>query len=208
MSDNLADLELFNAINDLGDMSPDKIKRFYQMKDIIKFAQLKSENRGVKQAELAKKMGTSKSSLQRTRKDLNLSSFYRHDVPVKTKKPVKLTTDEISVLKSSNLTTEEQERLTQYVSKETQKELEKQARAENHKTTMRDLKTKAVELISEGRSRPITTAKQMKSRRGKTVVNPVAGDGIESDYIDKVLRSAPKDDFDTEKFLAEKNSTY
>ena len=49
MDDTLSDLDLFKNINELGDMTPDKIRRFYQMKDMIKFAQLKSDNRGLRQ---------------------------------------------------------------------------------------------------------------------------------------------------------------
>jgi hypothetical protein len=49
----------------------------------------------MKQNDLCKMMGTSKSVLQRTRKDLGMSSLYRHDVPIKSSKPIELTSDEI-----------------------------------------------------------------------------------------------------------------
>jgi hypothetical protein len=189
------DLDLFKSINELGDMSPEKIRRFYQLKDMIKFAQHKSENKKVKQDQLAKMMGTSKSILQRTRKDLNLPSFYRHDTPTNTKKPVELSEIEISTLRSANLSDAEKERLNQYTTKQKQKEMEKQTVEGNHRVTLRDLKNRCIELYDNTPtvSKPIK-GKTITTSRNKTAkheVNPSAGSlekpVIDGDYLDNLL---------------------
>src|SRR5438093_11635710 len=91
-------ISLLEKIDNLSTMDPNSIKKVFQLNQMLDFATLKSENPRMKQDELCKLMNTSKSVLQRTRKDLNMSSFYRHDVPIKSSKPVELTNDEIQEL--------------------------------------------------------------------------------------------------------------
>ncbi len=74
---------------------PSTLKKVFQMNTMVQFATLKSENPNLPQTQLANKMGISKSTLYRTQLDLNMPSFYRHEVQLKTNKPVELTTDDI-----------------------------------------------------------------------------------------------------------------
>ncbi len=163
-------------------------------------------------------MGTSKSTLQRTRRDLGMNSFYRHNVPLKTKKPVELSTDEILTLKDSKITSEEQVRLDKYLNKQTQKELEKQKKDENRKTTMRDLKNKDNEIIT---SRVVNELKtEIKPKKKKWRVNdnnknndmykPAGWEGQrQQQKIDnKSLYNAGGIDDDVLKFMKEKNENF
>ncbi len=73
-----------------------------------------------------------------------MTSFYRHTVPLKTKKPVELTRDDILTLKESHgLSPKEQVRLYNYLAKETKQVIEKVKKHENRKITVRDLKNES-----------------------------------------------------------------
>jgi transcriptional regulator with XRE-family HTH domain len=145
------------------------LKKVTQMNTMVQFVTLKSENPNLTQTQLAKKMGVSKSTLYRTQKDLGMPSFYRYDVPMKTKKAVELTTEEILTLQESeDLSEAESERLNKYLQKNTERELMKTKKQENKKTTVRELKSKANEILS---SRVIEELKTDKRTNKKTEKN-------------------------------------
>jgi hypothetical protein len=52
------------------------------MKKVLVFVQAKEEHPEPKKPQLCKMIGISDSSLKRIMKDLNMKSFYRHEVPV------------------------------------------------------------------------------------------------------------------------------
>jgi hypothetical protein len=65
---------------------PDDIRKNILMKRILLFAQAKEEHPELTKLQLCKLIGISDSSLKRIMKDLNIKSFYRHEVPVNRKK--------------------------------------------------------------------------------------------------------------------------
>jgi hypothetical protein len=162
--DIIQNIALLEKIDSVANMDPNSIKKVFQLNQMLEFATLKSQNPRMKQADLCKQMGTSKSVLQRTRKDLGMSSLYRHDVPLKTKKPVELTTDEILTLKESDdLTPEQEERLDKYLAYHTQREKATQSKEGKRKPTLRDLKSKANEILSS------TVVDELKTKGGNGV---------------------------------------
>ena len=56
------------------------------MKKVLVFVQAKEEHPELTKPQLCKMIGISDSSLKRIMKDLNMKSFYRHEVPVNRKK--------------------------------------------------------------------------------------------------------------------------
>jgi hypothetical protein len=55
------------------------------MKKVLMFVQAKEEHPGLTKPQLCKMIGISDSSLKRIMKDLNMKSFYHHEVPVNRK---------------------------------------------------------------------------------------------------------------------------
>jgi hypothetical protein len=56
------------------------------MKKVLVFVQAKEEHPELTKPQICKMIGISDSSLKRIMKDLNMKSFYRHEVPVNRKK--------------------------------------------------------------------------------------------------------------------------
>jgi DNA-directed RNA polymerase specialized sigma subunit len=73
---------LLNSIKYTSSIEPDDIRKNLKMKTVLRFVQAKEENPNLTKDQICKKIGISDSSLKRTMKDLNMKSFYRHDVPV------------------------------------------------------------------------------------------------------------------------------
>jgi hypothetical protein len=58
------------------------------MKKVIVLVQAKEEHPELTKPHLCKMIGISDSNLKRTMKDLNMKSFYRHEVPVNRKRQI------------------------------------------------------------------------------------------------------------------------
>ncbi len=61
------------------------------MKKVLVFVQAKEEHPELTKPQLCKMIGISDSSLKRIMKDLNMKSFYRHEVPVNRKTDLTIT---------------------------------------------------------------------------------------------------------------------
>jgi AraC-like DNA-binding protein len=74
-----------NSIKYTSTIVPDDIRKNMLMKKALVFVQAKEEHPELSIAQLCKMIGISDSSLKRIMKDLNIKSFYRHEVPVNKK---------------------------------------------------------------------------------------------------------------------------
>jgi len=63
---------------------PDDIRKFYRLDVAARFAQAKAEHPDYRKHQLCALIGVSDSYLKRVMKDLDIKSFYRHDIPVNT----------------------------------------------------------------------------------------------------------------------------
>src|SRR6185436_5952619 len=63
---------------------PDDIRKFYRLDVVARFAQAKAEHPDYRKHQLCALIGVSDSYLKRVMKDLDIKSFYRHDIPVNT----------------------------------------------------------------------------------------------------------------------------
>ncbi len=75
-----------NSIKYTSTIVPDDIRKNMLMKKVLVFVQAKKEHPELTKPQLCKMIGISDSSLKRIMKDLNMKSFYRHEVPVNRKK--------------------------------------------------------------------------------------------------------------------------
>ena len=78
-----------NEINKTANMDPISITRFYQLKLMNDFMNVKYQNPKMKQSEIASQIKVSTSSIQRQRNDINMNSPYRinqNSVKKRTKK--------------------------------------------------------------------------------------------------------------------------
>ena len=66
-----------NEINKTSNMDPNLITRFYQLKLMNDFMNVKYQNPKLKQSEIASQLKVSTSSIQRQRNDINMNSPYR-----------------------------------------------------------------------------------------------------------------------------------
>lgn len=69
-------------IDKLEDVNPENIRRMYKLKTMLDFMEAKDQNKKLSQKEICSKLGISKSTLYRTRRDLDMGSLNRYDVPV------------------------------------------------------------------------------------------------------------------------------
>ncbi len=76
----------FNSIKCMSKIMPDDIRKNMLMKKVFIFVQAKEDHPELTKSQLCKMIGISDSSLKRIMKDLNMKSFYRHEVPVNRKK--------------------------------------------------------------------------------------------------------------------------
>lgn len=77
--------EQLNSIKYTSTIVPDDIRKNMLMKKVLVFVQAKEEHPELTKPQICKMIGISDSSLKRIMKDLNMKSFYRHDVPVNKK---------------------------------------------------------------------------------------------------------------------------
>ena len=66
-----------NEINKTSNMDPNLITRFYQLKLMNDFINVKYQNPKLRQSEIASQLKVSTSSIQRQRNDINMNSPYR-----------------------------------------------------------------------------------------------------------------------------------
>ncbi len=75
-----------NSIKCTSTIVPDDIRKNMLMKKVLVFVQEKGKHPELTKPQLCKMIGIPDSSLKRIMKDLNMKSFYRHEVPVNRKK--------------------------------------------------------------------------------------------------------------------------
>ncbi len=75
-----------NSIRYTSTIVPDDIRKNMLMKKVLVFVQAKEEHPELTKPQLCKMIGISDSILKRIMKDLNMKSFYRHEVLVNRKK--------------------------------------------------------------------------------------------------------------------------
>ncbi len=75
-----------NSIMYTSTIVPDNIRKNMLMKKVLAFVHPKEEHPELTKPQLCKMIGISDSNLKRIMKDLNMKSFYRHEVPVNKKK--------------------------------------------------------------------------------------------------------------------------
>ena len=75
-----------SMINDIKDLSIEDIKKLHKFKLMESVFDEKEKNRKLTLPQIAGKLGTSVSSISRTRKDLGLNSLFKYDVPLKNSK--------------------------------------------------------------------------------------------------------------------------
>ena len=76
-------MSFLDEYKNVQDFNPDIFRRFSKLKILDDFTKAKSSNPTLTQDQIAKKIGTSVSTLNRIRQDLQLKSFYSYDVPMK-----------------------------------------------------------------------------------------------------------------------------
>ena len=75
-----------NSIKYTSTIVPDDLRKNMLMKKVLVFVQAKEEHPELTKQHLCKMIGISDSSLKRIMKDLNMKSFYRHEMLVNRKK--------------------------------------------------------------------------------------------------------------------------
>ena len=73
------------SIKQLSELKPDDIRKVHKMMLVENILSERDENPNINLEQIAKKMNVSVSKIQRTRQDLSLPSFFRYDVPMKSK---------------------------------------------------------------------------------------------------------------------------
>ena len=81
-------------INKTANLDPNSITRFYQLKLMNDFMNVKYQNPKMKQCEIASQLKVSTSSIQRQRNDINMNSPYRINQNNVKKRPKKVKIDE------------------------------------------------------------------------------------------------------------------
>ena len=70
-------------------INSDDVRNYHKLSKILEFLKTKQECPNLRKSQICKKLNISESTLRRHMLDLNMSSFYRHDVPAnKPKKKV------------------------------------------------------------------------------------------------------------------------
>ena len=77
-------------VKTLSIIQPEHIRKYDRMDIVIKFMQAKKEHPDYKKNQLCALIGVSDSYLKRVMKDLDIKSFYRHDIPINKKNNKKI----------------------------------------------------------------------------------------------------------------------
>ena len=86
-----------NSVKYTSTIVPDDIRKNMLMKKVLVFVQTKEEHPELTKPKLCEMIGISDSSLKRIMKDLNMKSFYRHEVPVNRKKHINVKTSTVKI---------------------------------------------------------------------------------------------------------------
>ena len=92
-----------NEINKTANMDPNSITRFYQLKLMNDFMNVKYQNPKMKQSEIATQLKISTSSIQRQRNEINMNSPYRINPNNVKKRSKKLKIDENNDIKRGSV---------------------------------------------------------------------------------------------------------
>ena len=77
---------IYENIKTLSTIQPDHIRKYDRMDVVVRFMKAKAEDPEYKKNQLCALIGVSNSYLKRVMKDLDIKSFYRHDIPVNKKR--------------------------------------------------------------------------------------------------------------------------
>ncbi len=72
-------------IKALSTVEPEQIRKYDRMNVVVKFMEAKNAHPDFNKLQLCKSIGVSDSYLKRVMKDLDIPSFYRHEIPVNNK---------------------------------------------------------------------------------------------------------------------------
>ena len=78
-------LQFLKDIKTLSTIQPEHIRKYDRMDVVVKFMQAKKEHPDYNKNQLCALIGVSDSYLKRVMKDLDIKSFYRHDIPINKK---------------------------------------------------------------------------------------------------------------------------
>ena len=93
-----------NEIKKTANMDPNLLTRYYKLKLLNDFMNVKYQNAKMKQSEIASHINMSSSTLQRHRNDIKVLSLYRNNPNNVKKHPKKAKIDDISDLKRPQTT--------------------------------------------------------------------------------------------------------
>jgi hypothetical protein len=82
--------QILKDIKTLSTIQPEHIRKYDRMDIVIKFMQAKKEHPDYNKNQLCSSIGVSDSYLKRVMKDLDIKSFYRHDIPINKKNNKKI----------------------------------------------------------------------------------------------------------------------
>ncbi len=74
--------QILKDIKALSTIQPEHIRKYDRMDVVVKFMQAKKEHPDYNKNQLCALIGVSHSYLKRIMKDLDIKSFYRHDIPI------------------------------------------------------------------------------------------------------------------------------
>jgi hypothetical protein len=77
-------------IKTLSSIQPEHIRKYDRMDVVVKFMQAKKEHPDYNKNQLCSSIGVSDSYLKWVMKDLDIKSFYRHDIPINKKNNKKI----------------------------------------------------------------------------------------------------------------------
>ena len=98
-----------NEINETANMDPNLLTRYYKLKLMNDFMNVKYQNPKLKQSEIASHLNMSSSTLQRHRNDINMLSPYRNNPNNVKNRPKKVKIDDIGDLKRPQTTSNDLE---------------------------------------------------------------------------------------------------
>ena len=93
-----------NEINKNSNMDPNMLTKYYKLKIMNDFMNIKYQNPKMKQSEISSQLNMSPSTIQRYRNDINMISPYRINPNNVKKRPKKAKIDDIGDLKRPQMT--------------------------------------------------------------------------------------------------------
>ena len=96
-----------NEINKNSNMNPNMLTKYYKLKLMNDFMNIKYQNPKMTQSEISSQLNMSSSTIQRYRNDINMISPYRTNPNSVKKRSKKVKIDDIGDLKRPNLTSKD-----------------------------------------------------------------------------------------------------